>query len=80
MSSSKIVRIVRKIVREEKPAFDVLMEFEDTKCIQSKTRLNFTIDKALVAQFRRYCRKHGYSMSAKIEQAMQKMISDSKSA
>ncbi|MFH1649745.1 MAG: hypothetical protein ABIA93_04305 [Candidatus Woesearchaeota archaeon] len=73
MSSTKLLKIAKRIAIEEKPAFDVLMDFEKTKEMHSKTRLNFTIDKALAAKFRRYCRANGYSMSAKIEDAMKTM-------
>ncbi len=42
--------------------------------MRTKTRLNFTIDKGAAMKFRKYCRDNGYNMSAKIEEAIKKMI------
>jgi hypothetical protein len=70
MSSNKIQKIAKRIVKEDKVLFDSLIEFENTKKIRSKTRLNFTIDKSLALKFRKFCKNKGYNMSAKIEQAM----------
>ncbi len=71
--SSKIRKIAKKIVKEDKAIFDSLLEFEQTKKIRTKTRLNFTIDKSIADKFRRFCRNHGYNMSAKIEMAMKEI-------
>lgn len=69
----KIQKIVERIIKEDKAIFDSLLEFEQTKKIRSKTRLNFTIDKSIADKFRKYCRNNGYNMSAKIEMAMKKI-------
>ena len=69
----KIKKIVERIMKEDKALFDTLLEFEQTKKIRTKTRLNFTIDKSIADKFRRFCRNHGYNMSAKIEMAMRDM-------
>ena len=73
MSSNKIKKIAKRIVKEDKAIFDILLEFEQTKKIRTKTRLNFTIDKSIADKFRKFCRNHGYNMSAKIEMAMKEM-------
>jgi post-segregation antitoxin (ccd killing protein) len=59
---------------KNKPLFDSLMEFEKTKKIRTKIRLNFTIDKSVASQFKKFCRENGYNMSAKIEEAMRKIV------
>jgi len=74
MSSNKFQQIAKKIVNNNKTMFEELMEFEKTKKIRTKTRLNFTIDKNIASQFKKFCRKKGYNMSSKIEQAMKEMM------
>lgn len=74
MPSSKIVQIARQIVREDNAIFDTLMEFERTKQLRTKTRVNFTVDRSISARFKRYCRDNGYNMSAKVEQAMDEIV------
>jgi hypothetical protein len=74
MSSKKIIEIAKKIVRRDRQVFDNLMEFERTKKIRTKARLNFTIDKSIADKFRRYSREKGYNMSAKVEQAIEEMM------
>jgi hypothetical protein len=68
--TNKFLRTARKVAERDKPVFDMLMEFEKTKKIRTKTRLNFTIDKTVAMQFKKYCRNNSYNMSAKIEEAM----------
>ena len=74
MPSNRFQRIAKRISREEKAMFDSLMEFEKTGKIRTKTRLNFTIDKGTAEKFRKYCRDHGYNMSAKVEDVLKKII------
>ena len=74
MPSSKFLKIAGKIAKRDKQVFDMLMEFEKTKKIRTKTRLNFTIDKTLAMKFKKFCREKGYNMSAKMEQAIEKLI------
>ncbi len=76
MQSNKFIKIAKNIAKKDKELFDSLIEFEKTHRIKSKTRLNFTIDKNTASQFRKYCREHGYNMSAKIEQTMNETISN----
>ena len=76
MSSTKIMKIADRIVKEDKESFDSLIEFEKTKKIRSKIRLNFTINKSIALRFKRFCKEKGYNMSAKMEQAMEKLIKD----
>lgn len=74
MSSAKFMKIAKRIVKEEPQLFETLMEFEKTKRIRTKERLNFTIDKSLASNFRKFCREQGYNMSLKIEQAIKQMM------
>ena len=71
---SKLVKIAHEIAIKRRPMFDALIEFEKTKKIRSKIRLNFTIDKTVARDFKQFCRSKGYNMSAKIEQAMREII------
>jgi len=74
MPSNKFSSIVKKISKEDKDMFDELLEFEKTGKIRTKTRLNFTIDKGISQRFRKYCREHGYNMSAKVEEMIKNLI------
>jgi len=74
MPSNKFKKIAKKVVKNNKEMFDNLMEFEETKKIRTKTRLNFTIDKTIASKFKKFCRNEGYNMSAKIEHAMKNMM------
>lgn len=77
MPSNKFLMIARDVARKDKKMFDTLMEFEKTKKIRTKTKLNFTIDKGVAERFKKFCRNRGYNMSAKIEQAMKEIIGES---
>lgn len=77
MASDEFLKIAKKIAKKDKALFDTLIEFEETKKIRTKTRLNFSIDKTIAEKFKKYCRNHGYNMSAKIEQAMEKISENS---
>jgi len=74
MQSNKFLETAKKIVKEDKDMFDELLEFEKTKKIRTKTRLNFTIDKGTAEKFRKFCREHGYNMSAKVEDLLNSII------
>ena len=74
MPSNRFLRIADKIAKKDKAVFDTLMEFEKTKKIRTKSRLNFTIDKSVASRFKKICREEGYNMSAKIEQAMRDIL------
>ena len=69
-----LVKEAKRIAKEDKVLFDSLIEFEKTRKIKTKTRLNFTIDKSIALKFRNFCKSKGYNMSAKIEQIMEDMI------
>ncbi|MFH0876528.1 MAG: hypothetical protein V1859_11425 [archaeon] len=75
MSSDNFLKVAEKIAKEDKPFFDSLIEFEKTGKIRTKDRVNFTIDKSLMEKFRKYCKENGYNMSAKIEKAIEQIIS-----
>ncbi len=73
---SELVKLAKKIAKRDKEFFDSLIEFETTKKLETKARLNFTIDKSIASRFRKYCRSKGYNMSAKLERAMEKIIEE----
>jgi len=73
-SNTKFLKIAKNIAKKDKPLFDTLVEFEKTKRIKTKTRLNFTIDKTVASRFKKFCRDKGYNMSSKIEQYMRGSI------
>ena len=74
MQSSKFQKIAKQVAKRDRKVFDTLMEFEKTKKIRTKTRMNFTVDKSVAVRFKKFCRDHGYNMSAKIEQAMKNLM------
>ena len=74
MPSNKFQKIAKDIAKRDKEVFDELLEFEKTKRIDTKTRLNFTIDRTVASKFKKYCRNNGYNMSAKVEQAMRNIM------
>jgi hypothetical protein len=74
MQSDKFLELARRVAKKDRMVFDQLIEYEATKRIRTKTRMNFTIDRNVSSQFMKFCRRNGYSMSAKIEQAMEEMM------
>ncbi|MBI2129835.1 hypothetical protein HYU07_06380 [Candidatus Woesearchaeota archaeon] len=73
MRSNKFLKIADEIAKKDSALFETLQEFEKTKRIRTKTRLNFTVDKSIASRFKKFCREKGYNMSAKIEQAMREV-------
>ncbi|MBS3152242.1 hypothetical protein J4230_02420 [Candidatus Woesearchaeota archaeon] len=76
MQSNKLIKIAKKVKMKNKELFDTLIEFEKTKKIRNKTRLNFTIDRTVASKFKKFCREKGYNMSAIIEKAMKKEMGE----
>jgi len=74
MPLNKFLKIADRIAKEDKALFDALIEFEKTKKMKTKERMNFTIDKVTAEKFKRFCREHGYNMSAKVEQVISRII------
>ncbi len=74
MPSNNFLQTAKKIASGNPELFNTLMEFEKKKQIATKTRLNFTIDKSVASNFKKFCREHGYNMSAKVEQAMKQAV------
>lgn len=72
--TNEFLKIAERVVKEKPQMFETLMEFEKTKKIRTKERLNFTIDKRVASEFRKFCREKGYNMSAKIEQVMRDAV------
>lgn len=75
MESQRIKRII-KLIKEHPSAFKALEDFERTGKVITKKRMNFTIDKELAKRFREFCKSKRYNMSAKIEEAMKKIIEE----
>ncbi len=80
MSSNDFLKVAKNVARKDKAVFEALMEFEKTHKIRTKERVNFTIDKNIISQFRKFCRNKGYNMSAKIEQAIRDVMKKEKYA
>ena len=78
MPSSNIIKLAERIAKRDAEVFEILMEFERTRKISTKTRLNFTIDKSVASKFKKFCRNKGYNMSSKIEKAMLNLLEKSK--
>lgn len=76
MQSNKFIKKAKEIAKRDSAVFDTLMEFEKTKKIKTKTRLNFTVDKAIAMNFKKFSREKGYNMSAKVEQAIKQMMGE----
>ncbi len=53
-------------------------KIKDLKKANYKDRANFTIDKKVMIRFRRYCQKHGISMSHKVESWIRDFMKDKK--
>ena len=76
---SPILKIAKRIVKENPEHFEALVEFERTKKLPKlsyKQRANFTIDAELLRKFRIYCQKHSYKMSTKLEELIRKEMSN----
>lgn len=72
-----IVKRAKKVIKENPEVFAVLEEYDRTgklRKLSYKERANFTIEANLLAEFRAHCRKHGFNMSAKIEQFIKKEV------
>ena len=72
--SRKLLKIAKKIVKHRRD----YRRRQAKKSNSTKTRLNFTIDKAIAAQFKNFCKEEGYNMSAKIEKAIKDIITKDK--
>jgi hypothetical protein len=76
MSSNKFRELAKKIAERDKQVFDNLMEFEKTKKIRTKERVNFTIDKGIISKFRKLSKEKGYNMSAKVENMIKSLLEE----
>jgi hypothetical protein len=74
--SSEFIELAKRIAKRDSHVFEALQEFERTKRIRTKERMNFTVDKGVASKFKEMCEKNGYNMSAKIEKAMQMMVKE----
>ena len=77
MQSDKILKNVRRIVKEHPEYFEALVEFERTKKLPKfsyKKRVNFTLDEKLFRKFREYCRSQGFKMSSFLEKIIYEKI------
>ena len=77
LSGKELVRLAKEAHREHPEAFEALMEYERTGKLlkpNPKTRANFTLDAKLLQQFRSYCQRHGYKMSAVLEKSIEAFL------
>lgn len=76
-----ILEKAKKIIAENQDLLTVFEELDRTGKFRKrsyKTRVTFTIDESLLNEFRNYCRKKGYNMSAKVEGFMKGEIKNLK--
>ncbi|MAE42150.1 hypothetical protein CMO93_00130 [Candidatus Woesearchaeota archaeon] len=66
----KLLKFAKKIVKNRRD----YQRKQAKESNSTKTRLNFTIDKAIAAQFKNFCKEEGFNMSAKIEKAIKDII------
>lgn len=72
-----ILEKAKKIIAENQELLTVFEELDRTGKFRKrsyKARVTFTIDESLLGEFRNYCRKNGYNMSAKIEGRIREML------
>lgn len=75
--SKEVFEKARKMPDIMPEMFSALEEYDKTRKLKrwgNKSRVNFTIDPLLHRNFRDYCQKHGYKMSALIEKAIKDML------
>lgn len=77
-NGNRFLETADRILRERPEMFEALAEYERTKRIRTKERVNFTIDRGIASQFKKFCKTHGYNMSARVEQAMRDMLGNHK--
>jgi len=65
---------IKKILQENREAFEALESFEKTGSVQTKMRMNFTIEREKARRFREYCKSRNISMSHKIEEYIETFI------
>ena len=77
MQSDRILKNIRRIIKEHPEYFEALVEFERTKKLPKfsyKKRVNFTIDEDLFRKFREYCKNQGCKMSTFLEKIIHEKI------
>ncbi|MBI2110488.1 hypothetical protein HYT51_01790 [Candidatus Woesearchaeota archaeon] len=77
MPSSNLVKYAKEAVKEHPELFEALLEYERTGKLPKpnpKERANFTIDSKILREYRLYCKKHGYKMSARIERFIEREL------
>ena len=79
LQGKNIVKTAERIVKEHPEYFDALLVFEKTGKLPKfnyKKRVNFTIDNNKFREFRKYCERHNFKMSAVIEKCIEEKIKD----
>lgn len=79
LSDESFMKTVDLVIAKYPEMFDALDEYDRThklRKINHKERANFTIDSKLLTRFRKYCKKRGMKMSAKIEQYMKNELEE----
>ena len=77
LSGKTLIKNAQKALILYPEIFEALEEFDKThrlRKVNYKERANFTIDSNILRKYRGYCRKQNYSMSARIQDFMQKDI------
>lgn len=65
---------IKEIIRQNASAYEALMDFEETGRTIIKTRMNFTIDRAIAREFREHCRKGRINMSEAVEGCIKNLV------
>ena len=75
LSGKTLLKNAEKALMLYPEIFQALEEFDKThrlRKVSYKERANFTIDSDILKNYRDYCKKKGYSMSARIQEFIQK--------
>lgn len=68
---------INKVLKKHNGMFIALEEMDRTGKLPRlgyKSRYNFTIDEALMREFRNYCKKKNIKMSAKVEELIKREV------
>lgn len=71
LSGKELIKYVDIAIKKHPEAFEAMLEFERTKKLprpKYKERINFTLDKNLVRQFRIYAKSRNQKMSNIVEE------------
>ena len=77
MSSNEPLERARRLIRKNQDVFDALLEYERTKKLpklKRKTRIDVTVDRDLLREFRRLAPSHGAKLSPIVEMRLREQV------